>query len=215
MNEHQFHPRTEVIPSTWKRSRHIILKLRKPILDLYQRFECGGNWGLERTFNKWVCGQPWRKPMPTTFFETLPWIKQVFFLQSLDLLVSPKERVIGAKPWDILTPKTCKVWCSCDCSEFRGFVKTSVGLFRRFWGNMFWVCFSFEDPTQIRGTHDRRAKPFGREPFLHTKCYATPWLCGYFVQFPRNFLPSIHWWAWPNWKVLGRKLWPVWVLEHA
>ena len=45
--------------------------LRKPILGLHERFLCGGGWGLERTWNKWVCQQPWRQPLPTTFFEHL------------------------------------------------------------------------------------------------------------------------------------------------
>ena len=45
--------------------------LRKDILDLHERFECGGGWGLERTFDQWVLKQPWRKCMPQEFFEFL------------------------------------------------------------------------------------------------------------------------------------------------
>ena len=53
-------------------SRHLTCILRKPILDLFERFECGGGWGLERTLNGWISRQPWRQPMPLTFFELLP-----------------------------------------------------------------------------------------------------------------------------------------------
>ena len=55
----------------------ILSALRKPILELHERFECGGGWGLERTFNRWVCSQPWRKIMPMDFFEPLSQIAQV------------------------------------------------------------------------------------------------------------------------------------------
>ena len=46
---------------------------RKAILDLHERFLCGGGWGLERTLNKWACKQPWRQILPLSFFETLSW----------------------------------------------------------------------------------------------------------------------------------------------
>lgn len=48
-----------------------LVLLRKDILELHERFECGGGWGLERTLQTWVSKQPWRWPMPTTFFEHL------------------------------------------------------------------------------------------------------------------------------------------------
>ena len=61
--------------------------MRKPILDLYERFECGGGWGLERTFDSWVCKQPWRQRLPLTFFELLVhmsmsnlWTTYMFFI---------------------------------------------------------------------------------------------------------------------------------------
>ena len=44
---------------------------RKPILELHERFLCGGGWGLERTFNRWVSQQPWRQRLPLKFFEIL------------------------------------------------------------------------------------------------------------------------------------------------
>lgn len=40
-------------------------------LELHERFECGGGWGLERSLNKWACSQPWRKVMPLDFFKSL------------------------------------------------------------------------------------------------------------------------------------------------
>ena len=40
-------------------------------MDLHERFECGGGWGLERTFDQWVLKQPWRKCMPQEYFELL------------------------------------------------------------------------------------------------------------------------------------------------
>lgn len=46
-----------------------------PILDLHERFQCSGGWGIERAFNKWVCKQPWRTALPMNFFERLLWNK--------------------------------------------------------------------------------------------------------------------------------------------
>lgn len=51
-------------------------QLRKPILDLHERFECKSGWYMEDTFNSWVCRQPWRQLLPLTFFEWLPKLKQ-------------------------------------------------------------------------------------------------------------------------------------------
>ena len=45
--------------------------LRKEILQLHERFESGGGWGLERTLQTWVSKQPWRWPLPISFFEHL------------------------------------------------------------------------------------------------------------------------------------------------
>ena len=44
------------------------LQLSPEVLDLHNRFECGGNWGLERTFHAWVNKQPWRQLMPVSYF---------------------------------------------------------------------------------------------------------------------------------------------------
>lgn len=51
-------------------------QLRKPILELHERFECKSGWYMEDTFNRWVCRQPWRQLLPLTFFEWLPNFKQ-------------------------------------------------------------------------------------------------------------------------------------------
>jgi hypothetical protein len=76
--------------------------IRKPILTLYERFECGGGWGLERTFDRWVCQQPWRKRLPLTFFELLVhmsmsnqlWnVGQLFFILGDFLMFGPCLKV--------------------------------------------------------------------------------------------------------------------------
>ncbi len=53
--------------------------VRKPILDLHERFECGGGWGLERTLNEWVLRQEWRKILPSSFFRSLSFNKRNFW----------------------------------------------------------------------------------------------------------------------------------------
>lgn len=45
------------------------VQLSPEVLDLHNRFECGGGWGLERTFHAWVNTQPWRQLMPVRYFE--------------------------------------------------------------------------------------------------------------------------------------------------
>jgi hypothetical protein len=50
----------------------MVLHLRKPILDLYERFlNVSTSWGKENAFNRWALKQPWRAVMPTSFFEIL------------------------------------------------------------------------------------------------------------------------------------------------
>jgi hypothetical protein len=44
-------------------------QLSLEVLDLHNRFECGGDWGLERTFNAWVEKQTWRQLMPVQYFQ--------------------------------------------------------------------------------------------------------------------------------------------------
>ena len=60
-------------PSIWVQMfvHPLLNPLRKPILELHTAFLCGGGWGLERTLNRWVLQQPWRKPMPLDFFKPL------------------------------------------------------------------------------------------------------------------------------------------------
>ena len=48
---------------------YISLQLSLEVLDLNNRFECGGGWGLERTFNAWVEKQTWRQLMPVQYFQ--------------------------------------------------------------------------------------------------------------------------------------------------
>jgi hypothetical protein len=47
----------------------IASQLSLEVLDLHNRFECGGDWGMERTFNAWVEKQSWRKLMPVQYFQ--------------------------------------------------------------------------------------------------------------------------------------------------
>lgn len=47
----------------------MLVLLRESILDLHMMFECGGGWGLERTFDRWIGKQSWRHALPTSFFE--------------------------------------------------------------------------------------------------------------------------------------------------
>lgn len=41
--------------------------LRKPILDLAEKFQSCGGWGLERAFVEWSLKQPWRRCLPEVF----------------------------------------------------------------------------------------------------------------------------------------------------
>ena len=47
----------------------ITVQLSLEVLELHNRFECGGDWALERTFNAWVEKQSWRKLMPVQYFQ--------------------------------------------------------------------------------------------------------------------------------------------------
>ena len=73
----------DFIPSLGQ-PKFVVMSLRSDILDLHERFLCGGNWGLERTYQEWVVRQPWRQCLPCHYFERLGNEFSTFFLETLD-----------------------------------------------------------------------------------------------------------------------------------
>ena len=72
----------------------------KRFLQLHERFECGGGWGLERTLGKWVIQQPWRKLLPLSFFEYLRWNWTI--ISSVEQPLMPQTFRINLETWVVI-----------------------------------------------------------------------------------------------------------------
>lgn len=181
----------------------IFSALRKSILELHERFECGGGWGLERTFNKWVCSQPWRQIMPN-FFEPLSQIASVF----------PFWVLKGAtfRNCFFSLKKTTKVWGAraFSCWVVNFYCGPTLFFTSSFWEKDVTTCRYQQSKLSPyislnRGINDRDAASSQRPAVLQAVCASTSRDRCKSLPSPRYFLSDDCWRTWPYCPILDGK----------